>query len=160
MSNPIITVQDQFIAAFSAVNGTGIYENELKKVYQLSYTDTPEHPSIVIVFGQQQKVNIIDGAMSAENFAMNFGIACFIAYDTDIANTGICRQAQYSLFADILRLIQSINKSYVNSSPSWLINPSVPITMTAVEPFIGNDNTLVFGVNGQILIRNLDLTLS
>lgn len=160
MSNPIITVQDQFIAAFSAINGTGIYENDLKKIYQTTYIETPEHPSIAIIFSRNQETKMTDEAMTVGNLDLNFGIACFIAFDTDVDNSGICRKAQYSLFADIQRLIQSVNKLYVNANPSWIVTPKVPITMSAVEPWVEGGNTLCFGINGQILIRNLNPTLT
>jgi hypothetical protein len=158
MSNPIITTQDQFIAAFSAIDGTGNYENTVKKIYQEIQKEVPEYPSIAVVFARPQQVKVLDSAMSVFNLAVNFGIACYIQSDTDVANGGTFRLAQYSLFADIYRLIVSINKSYMNTSPSWIIDPSVNLEMSPVEPM--GQNWGIFGISGTILLRSLSGTLT
>jgi hypothetical protein len=158
MSNPIVTVQNQFIAAFSAIDGTGNYETELKKVYQTMMVETPEHPSISIVFATPQPANVMDDAGTVFDINMNFGIACFIQSDSDVDNSGKSRIDQFTFFSDIFRLIQSIRRTYISASPAWNINYKVPLEMTPVEPW--NKNIAVFGVRGQIHIRNLNATLT
>jgi hypothetical protein len=158
MSNPIITAQDQFIAAFSAIDGTGNYETTVKKVYQEIQKEVPEYPSLAIVFARPQQVKVIDSAMGVFNMALNYGIACYIQSDSDVDNGGDFRIAQYQLFADIYRLIVSINKTYVNASPSWIIDPSVDLEMSPVEPLKQNQG--IFGISGKILLRSLNGTLT
>jgi hypothetical protein len=158
MSNPIVTVQDQFIAAFSAIDGTGNYENTVAKVYQEIQKEVPEFPSIAIVFARPQQVKVSDSPMTVFDMALNFGIACYIQTDSDVANGGNFRKEQYSLFGDIFRLIASINKTYAVTSPAWIVTPAVQLEMSPVEPL--GQNTGIFGISGQIKIRNLNATLT
>jgi hypothetical protein len=158
MSNPIITAQDAFIAAFSAIDGTGNYENIVKKVYQEIQKEVPEYPSLAIVFARPQTVKVIDSAISVFNMNINYGIACYIHTDTDVEKGGTFRTEQYSLFADIYRLIVSISKTSVNASPSWIVNPSINLEMSPVEPL--GQNTGIFGISGSILLRSLTGTLT
>jgi hypothetical protein len=158
MSNPLITVQDQFIAAFSAIDGTGNYETTVKKIYQEIQNSVPEYPSIAVIFAIPDNVLIMDDAATVRNIPLNFGIDCYIQSDSDVANGGNFRKAQFELVADIIRVLASIDTTYLGSSPSWMIMRSVPIKVSPVEPL--GQNKGAFLMTGQIHIRNLNSTLT
>jgi hypothetical protein len=160
MSNPLITVQDQFIAALSVINGTGIYENNIKKVYQDLQVKVPEHPSLAVAFDRDQEFSIMDAQATAFDFDMNFGIACYLKVNTDISNSGIMRKAQYSLAADVLRAIRATGR-HLTDTVVWNVRENVPLKMSSVYTLKpADENTVVFGIYGHIHVRNLNADLT
>lgn len=149
------TVRANWTTELKAINGTGVYRNTVKEVYQDFPTAIGEYPAIVFMLGDGTIV-ATDSSFETYDLQIPFFVVCDISCNATVTATSTLIAAQDSLLHDVMRVVAILYNKNINaaSGPRWFVLNDPPVKFSPVFPM--GENTGEFCVYGTLRIRNLD----